>query len=267
MDRKHDQLSFVSGGKLKVIHHLLNKKNNWQPGGSLLIELKDDFKPNFDLVPDHLRYKNLVWTQLRFPTTSGDKKRHASSSGGMEEHTQGGVVSIWEPPASNRPSIHTPSRDLWTYLALKCWDEDTFRAFWWDVKVHASGTSMLIKSALNFTLLSLTKRGRGRKQKKNLRFVLKRCLGLNRNPSLRPTAALLPLSVCLSGKLMFLPRLDSAAFSPKSSWTLGPQTRHKYTACSTEPATSRATRYASKKSIARRMLFQPNSETPSSYST
>lgn len=82
-DRKHDQLSFVPGGKLKVVHHLLNKKNNLQPGSSLLIELEDDFKPHSDLVRDHLHYKSLVRSQLRFPTTSGDK-RHKNSSVGVE---------------------------------------------------------------------------------------------------------------------------------------------------------------------------------------
>lgn len=65
---------------------------------------------------------------------------------------------------------------------------------------------------------------------------------------------------------MFLSHPNSAAFSPKSPWTFGPQTRHEYTNYSTEPATCNATGHASKKSALRRMLFQLNSETQPSYS-
>lgn len=89
---------------------------------------------------------------------------------------------------------------------------------------------------------------------------------LNRKRSLRQAAALLPCLVCLSGKLMFLSHPNSAAFSPKSPWTFGPQTRHEHTNFSTEPATCNATGPTSKKSVPTRTLFPPNSETLPSYS-
>lgn len=40
----------------------------------LFVERKDGFKSSSDWVPDHLQDRNLVWTQLSFPTTLGITK-------------------------------------------------------------------------------------------------------------------------------------------------------------------------------------------------
>lgn len=76
-----------------MIHHLLRDRTHDLPScSSLFTELKDHFRPSFDRAPDHLRDKNLVGSQLPFP--SGDNQRQTSSSIWIERypggtHTQG----------------------------------------------------------------------------------------------------------------------------------------------------------------------------------
>lgn len=116
----------------------------------LFVEPKDHFKSSSDWVPDHLCDRNLVWTQLSFPTSLGIIKDMEAlpfgQRGIQEEHTQVKAIS---PAVSTRQpcrsSNHPPSRDIWTSLAFQWRDESTLRAFWSDAEAHAPDLSALIQ--------------------------------------------------------------------------------------------------------------------------
>lgn len=63
----------------------------------LFVEPKDHFKSSSDWVPDHLCDRNLVWTQLSFPTSLGIIKDMEAlpfgQRGIQEEHTQVKTIS------------------------------------------------------------------------------------------------------------------------------------------------------------------------------
>lgn len=116
----------------------------------LFVELKDHFKSSCDWVPDHLRDRNLVWTQLSFPTTLRIIKDMETlpfgQRGIQEEHTQ---IKIISPAVSNALQIiHSPSfqRHL---------DFSSFSVEWWE---HAQGILIRCGSSHSRSQCTYTKK-------------------------------------------------------------------------------------------------------------
>lgn len=150
---------------------------------------------------------------------TGNNKRHGSSSIWAEGHSRGTQTG----QNYGTSSIQQTALQIIHSSSWRCLGFSGFSVGRWEsaqgVLIGCVSSHSRSKCAYRKNVLSVLgcwnwlKRGRERKQKK-FPFVLKNVWASNQNTVVGQTAALLPRSICLSAKLMFLSHPNSAPSHP-----------------------------------------------------